>query len=174
MLQGNNRELYEHCQATSRSYYFSCDRIHYSAILNWCTVEDLQKIHCLEEKPSRYPFLSPLFLPLVRFREEQNFRNPKMCSISNFVIKHWGANHSWWPSSKAARKFSGIEGQEVFERQIEWSADVLLCQKAVAKWWFAKNDEKDLISLPETLKDTREWQWVMNLLLYRLRSGTFL
>ncbi len=46
----------------------------------------------------------PLFLPLVRFREEQNFRNPGLCSISYFVIKRRSANHSWRPSSKAARK----------------------------------------------------------------------
>ncbi len=31
--------------------------------------------------------------------------------------------------------------------------------------------EKDLFSLLETLKDTMESQWVMNLLIYGLRSG---
>ncbi len=37
-------------------------------------------------------------------REEQNFGNPGMCSISYFLIKRRSANHSWRPSSKAARK----------------------------------------------------------------------
>ncbi len=52
-------------------------------------------------------FFSPLFLPLVGFREEQNFRNPGMCRVSNFAIKRRSANHSRWPSSKAARKKCG-------------------------------------------------------------------
>ncbi len=50
------------------------------------------------------PFLSPLFLPTVGFREEQNFRNPGMYRVSNFAIKRRSANHSRWPNSKAARK----------------------------------------------------------------------
>ncbi len=40
-----------------------------------------------------------LFLPLVRFHEVKTVRNSEMCSISNFVIKHRSANHSWRPSS---------------------------------------------------------------------------
>ncbi len=85
-------------------YDFCCDRIRWSAILKLLHRWRSSKAHCLAEKPSNCPFLSPLFLPLVRFREEQNFRNPEMCSISYFVIKRRSANHSWRPSSKAPRK----------------------------------------------------------------------
>ncbi len=35
-----------------------------------------------------------------------------------------------------------------------------------------KSHEKDFIGMLETLKDTTESQWVMNLLIYKLRSGT--
>ncbi len=64
------------------------------------------KAQYLEGLPSSYPLFSPLFLPLVRYREEQNFRNPGKCSISYFVIKCRSANHTWRPSSKAARTFT--------------------------------------------------------------------
>ncbi len=94
----------DHCQATSKSYHFCCDRICRSAILNLARRWRSSKSHCFAEQPSSCPLLSPLFLPFVRFREEQNFRNPEMCTISYFVIKHRSANHSWRPSSKAARK----------------------------------------------------------------------
>ncbi len=44
--------------------------------------------------------------PRVRFREEQNFRNYSMCTISYFVLKSRSANFTWQPRSKATRKRS--------------------------------------------------------------------
>ncbi len=43
LLQGNNREKSKHCQAASKSYYFCCDRIRRSAILNKLTIGEHQK-----------------------------------------------------------------------------------------------------------------------------------
>ncbi len=63
----------------------------------------ISKQHCLTKWPSCCPFLSLLFLPLVRVREEQNFKNPGMCSMSYFVIKRQSVNHPWRPRSKATR-----------------------------------------------------------------------
>ncbi len=57
----------------------------------------------------QFSISSPSFLPLVRFcAEEQNFGNPRMCSISYFVIKRCSANHLWRLISNAARKKSAF------------------------------------------------------------------
>ncbi len=45
-----------------------------------------------------------LFLPLVKFREKQNFKTPGMCNSPDFVITRRNANHSLWPSSKVRKK----------------------------------------------------------------------
>ncbi len=91
-----NSEYLDHYQATLRSFNFFCAHIRRAATLNWRTVGDHQRAQCLDDYPSSCPFLSPLFLPLVRCREEQNFGNPGMCSISYFVIKrHLVAKFKW-------------------------------------------------------------------------------
>ncbi len=48
---------------------------------------------------------SYFFRPLVRFLSENYFRKPPVnVELLEFVIKRRSANHSWWPSSKAAPK----------------------------------------------------------------------
>ncbi len=90
LLQGNNREKSEHCQATSKSYYFCCDRIRRSAILNKLTIGELQKHIVLRGSLHVVYFLA-------LFHEEKVFRNPGKCSISYFVLKSRYVNYSWLP-----------------------------------------------------------------------------
>ncbi len=105
MMQGNNRE---HCQATSRSFNLCCARIRRSAIVNWRS----SKAHFLEAQPPSCPYLLPLFLPLARFREEQNFRDPGMYRISYFVIKRRRENHSRRPREYHFTYFPALHVKE--------------------------------------------------------------
>ncbi len=124
---------------------------HLALAWNWRS----SKEHNLEEKLSSYPFLFPFFLSLVRFREEQNFKNPGMCSISYFVIKHRSENHSWWTNSKATRNWCNrfylpiSYDKNGYRFTVQWYYMLILLtysSVSLLNWAFIYSDENILSS----------------------------
>ncbi len=97
-IASRNGEQTEHRQATPSSS-FCCSW----PALNWCIVEDLQKYTFLW---SSLPVvhLSNIISRFVRFREVQNFRSPRMGSISKFVIKRRSINFKSQAKKKPRRR----------------------------------------------------------------------
>ncbi len=78
LLQENNRERAELNQSTPRSSPFCGERIQWSVIWNWCTVEGLRKYIF----PRVYlPVIHLFHILVVRCYEEQNFRNPECAAF---------------------------------------------------------------------------------------------